>query len=115
MNSNLERENYDFIGWTCDKDSSQTPSKYLDIMTNWQSNITLTAHWQPKQQYVYYYLDGGVFSDDITTPEIIKHDSGISYSLSILKATISRFLHQQNPDIVLSVGQQAVHRTYILQ
>lgn len=81
LNSNLERENYDFIGWTCDKDSSQTPSKYLDIMTNWQSNITLTAHWQPKQQYVYYYLDGGVFSDDITTPEIIKHDSGISYSL----------------------------------
>lgn len=81
MNSNLERDNYDFIGWTCDKDSSQTPSKYLDIMTNWQSNITLTAHWQPKQQYVYYYLDGGVFSDDITTPEIIKHDSGISYSL----------------------------------
>ena len=81
LNSNLERENYDFIGWTCDKDSSQTPSKYLDIMTNWQSNITLTAHWQPKQQYVYYYLDGGVFSDDITTPEIIKHESGISYSL----------------------------------
>ena len=81
LNSNLERDNYDFIGWTCDKDSSQTPSKYLDIMTNWQSNITLTAHWQPKQQYVYYYLDGGVFSDDITTPEIIKHDSGISYSL----------------------------------
>lgn len=81
LNSNLERENYDFIGWTCDKDSSQTPSKYLDIMTNWQSNITLTAHWKPKQQYVYYYLDGGVFSDDITTPEIIKHDSGISYSL----------------------------------
>ena len=81
LNNNLERENYDFIGWTCDKDSSQTPSKYLDIMTNWQSNITLTAHWKPKQQYVYYYLDGGVFSDDITTPEIIKHDSGISYSL----------------------------------
>ena len=81
LNSNLERDNYDFIGWTCDKDSSQTPSKYLDIMTNWQSNITLTAHWQPKQQYVYYYLDGGVFSDDITTPEIIKHESGISYSL----------------------------------
>lgn len=81
LNSNLERENYDFIGWTCDKDSSQEPSKYLDIMTNWQSNITLTAHWKPKQQYVYYYLDGGVFSDDITTPEIIKHDSGISYSL----------------------------------
>ena len=81
LNNNLERENYDFIGWTCDKDSSQTPSKYLDIMTEWQSNITLTAHWQPKQQYVYYYLDGGVFSDDITTPEIIKHESGISYSL----------------------------------
>lgn len=81
LNNNLERENYDFIGWTCDKDSSQTPSKYLDIMTNWQSNITLTAHWKPKQQYVYYYLDGGVFSDDITTPEIIKHESGISYSL----------------------------------
>lgn len=81
LNSNLERENYDFIGWTCDKDSSQEPTKYLDIMTNWQSNITLTAHWQPKQQYVYYYLDGGVFSDDIATPEIIKHDSGISYSL----------------------------------
>lgn len=81
LNSNLERENYDFIGWTCDKDSSQEPTKYLDIMTNWQSNITLTAHWQPKQQYVYYYLDGGVFSDDITTPEIIKHESGISYSL----------------------------------
>ena len=81
LNDNLERENYDFIGWTCDKDSSQEPTKYLDIMTNWQSNITLTAHWQPKQQYVYYYLDGGVFSDDITTPEIIKHESGISYSL----------------------------------
>ena len=81
LNSNLERDNYDFIGWTCDKDSSQTPSKYLDIMTEWQSNITLTAHWQPKQQYVYYHLDGGVFSDDITTPEIIKHESGISYSL----------------------------------
>ena len=81
LNSNLERENYDFIGWTCDKDSSQEPTKYLDIMTNWQSNITLTAHWQPKQQYVYYHLDGGVFSDDITTPEIIKHESGISYSL----------------------------------
>ena len=30
---------------------------------------------------MYYYLDGGVFSDDITTPEIIKHESGISYSL----------------------------------
>lgn len=81
LNSNLERDNYDFIGWTCDKDSSQEPTKYLDIMTNWQSNITLTAHWQPKQQYVYYHLDGGVFSDDITTPEIIKHESGISYSL----------------------------------
>ena len=81
LNSNLERDNYDFIGWTCDKESSQEPTKYLDIMTNWQSNITLTAHWQPKQQYVYYYLDGGVFSDDITTPEIIKHESGISYSL----------------------------------
>ena len=81
LNSNLERDNYDFIGWTCDKDNSQEPTKYLDIMTNWQSNITLTAHWQPKQQYVYYHLDGGVFSDDITTPEIIKHESGISYSL----------------------------------
>ena len=80
LNNNLERENYDFIGWTCDKDSSQTPSKYLDIMTNWQSNITLTAHWQPKQQYVYYYLDGGVFSDDITSPEI-KQGDGVLYSL----------------------------------
>ena len=80
LNNNLERENYDFIGWTCDKDSSQTPSKYLDIMTEWQSNITLTAHWQPKQQYVYYYLDGGVFSDDITSPEI-KQGDGVLYSL----------------------------------
>ena len=57
LNSNLERDNYGFIGWTCDKDSSQTPTQYLDIMTNWQSNITLTAHWQPKQQYVFYYLN----------------------------------------------------------
>lgn len=80
LNSNLERENYDFIGWTCDKDSSQTPSKYLDIMTNWQSNITLTAHWQPKQQYVFYYLNGGTFSNDITTPEI-KQGDGVLYSL----------------------------------
>ena len=79
-NSNLERENYDFIGWTCDKDSSQTPSKYLDIMTNWQSNITLTAHWKPKQQYVFYYLNGGTFSNDITTPEI-KQGDGVLYSL----------------------------------
>lgn len=80
MNSNLERDNYDFIGWTCDKDSSQTPSKYLDIMTEWQSNITLTAHWQPKQQYVFYYLNGGTFSNDITTPEI-KQGDGVLYSL----------------------------------
>ena len=80
MNNNLERENYDFIGWTCDKDSSQTPSKYLDIMTEWQSNITLTAHWQPKQQYVFYYLNGGTFSNDITTPEI-KQGDGVLYSL----------------------------------
>lgn len=80
LNSNLERENYDFIGWTCDKDSSQTPSKYLDIMTNWQSNITLTAHWKPKQQYVFYYLNGGTFSNDITTPEI-KQGDGVLYSL----------------------------------
>ena len=80
LNSNLERENYDFIGWTCDKDSSQEPTKYLDIMTNWQSNITLTAHWQPKQQYVFYYLDGGIFSSDITTPEI-KQGDGVLYSL----------------------------------
>ena len=80
LNSNLERDNYDFIGWTCDKESSQEPTKYLDIMTNWQSNITLTAHWQPKQQYVYYYLDGGVFSDDITSPEI-KQGDGVLYSL----------------------------------
>lgn len=49
-------------------------------MTEWQSNITLTAHWQPKQQYVYYYLDGGVFSDDITSPEI-KQGDGVLYSL----------------------------------
>ena len=80
LSSNLERENYDFIGWTCDKDSSQTPSKYLDIMTEWQSNITLTAHWQPKQQYVFYYLNGGTFSNDITTPEI-KQGDGVLYSL----------------------------------
>lgn len=80
LNSNLERDNYDFIGWTCDKDSSQTPSKYLDIMTEWQSNITLTAHWQPKQQYVFYYLNGGTFSNDITTPEI-KQGDGVLYSL----------------------------------
>lgn len=80
LNNNLERENYDFIGWTCDKDSSQTPSKYLDIMTNWQSNITLTAHWKPKQQYVFYYLNGGTFSNDITTPEI-KQGDGVLYSL----------------------------------
>lgn len=80
LNNNLERDNYDFIGWTCDKDSSQTPSKYLDIMTEWQSNITLTAHWQPKQQYVFYYLNGGTFSNDITTPEIKQGDSGL-YSL----------------------------------
>lgn len=80
LNDNLEQENYDFIGWTCDKDSSQTPSKYLDIMTEWQSNITLTAHWQPKQQYVFYYLNGGTFSNDITTPEIKQGDGGL-YSL----------------------------------
>ena len=80
LNNNLERENYDFIGWTCDKDSSQTPSKYLDIMTNWQSNITLTAHWKPKQQYVFYYLNGGTFSNDITTPEI-KQGDGVLLSL----------------------------------
>ena len=80
LNNNLERDNYDFIGWTCDKDSSQEPTKYLDIMTNWQSDITLTAHWQPKQQYVFYYLNGGTFSDDITTPEI-KQGDGVLYSL----------------------------------
>lgn len=70
INNNLERANYDFIGWTCDKNSIQEPSKYLDIITNWQSNITLTAHWQPKQQYVFYHLNGGTFTDEITTPEI---------------------------------------------
>ena len=80
LNNNLERDNYDFIGWTCDKDNSQEPTKYLDIMTNWQSNITLTAHWQPKQQYVFYYLNGGTFSNDITTPEIKQGDGGL-YSL----------------------------------
>lgn len=75
LNTNLERANYDFIGWTCDKSSIQEPSKYLDILTNWQSNITLTAHWQPKQQYVFYHLNGGTFSDEITTPEIKQGDN----------------------------------------
>lgn len=73
-------------------------------MTEWQSNITLTAHWQPKQQYVYYYLDGGVFSDDITSPEI-KQGDGVLYSLSALKATILHYLLQQNQGTILSVGE----------
>lgn len=80
LNSNLSREHYTFAGWTCDKDSSTDPTPYLDIFTQWQSNITLTAHWRPSSYYVFYRLDGGTFNTNTTTPEI-KNDGTNTFSL----------------------------------
>lgn len=62
LNTMVEREHYVLAGWTCEKQTE--PSLYMDIMCEWKSDITLTAHWKPKNYLISYRLDGGYFKDE---------------------------------------------------
>lgn len=61
LNTMVEREHYVLAGWTCEKQTE--PSLYMDIMCEWRSDITLTAHWRPKDYLISYRLDGGYFEN----------------------------------------------------
>ncbi|MGN0140584.1 MAG: hypothetical protein ACI4AD_00025 [Roseburia sp.] len=79
LNDRVAREYYDFAGWTCDKYNTAEPSKYLDILAYMMCDITLTAHWTPKTQYIFYDLNGGSFPEGTTVPEI-KNDGTNTYT-----------------------------------
>ena len=88
--SNLKKDGYNFVGWTCTEKGINSPSKYIDLITSWKSNITLKAVWEPTNYNIYYYLDNGYFDSSITTP-IINNSGSIpttSYNIESADFTL---------------------------
>lgn len=79
LNDAVAKEHYVLEGWTCDKSSDTTPSKYMDILTSWKSNITLTAHWKPVDYNISYFLVGGTFDESVTN--IYKDGNIMKYNI----------------------------------
>lgn len=80
INNTVKRDGYVLTGWTCDKCADAEPATNLDILSSWQGDITLTAHWKPAQQTIYFYLNGGVIEAGSTTLDIVR-DGNYSYAL----------------------------------
>lgn len=70
MNKNAVREHYRLAGWTCEKLGITEPKLYPVIYSGWTGETTFKAVWEPAPYHVYYYLDGGSFSEGTDSPKV---------------------------------------------